>query len=606
MPRLAQEGVVGADAIFACLGPALEIFSRYARVEKASGDPVTLREYLEVVWAAVSKEALAMIFEGADATGFEEDARLTAMWLWTLSTNPQGDSNPGTGPGGDAEDASDDDEVAASASKLGGAAGGYYLEYDAARKIGQGLGAHLERLTSLVEVKGDKARLLPMAERARHLFGKDEGQAPARRQPKPVQLSLWAAVDEAEQDGGWGEKSVPDQGKTVLDRAHQSMILFAAGRADALKRFLVDEKVGADERFWRLAQALSALYPTGSDEKRWVDGGLARKKGLGVWGGGAIMTDSRFENAAGDIRQHMINNNDWDLNYLLGTYLELISGSDEQLLNFLEELVHPRAHPADEQQELVTFINRHIMRDGYTLEPVADISGYPVYRAVRKGLKVEQDAKNLIFAADGPKPEIVFEDAISNTIRIVKNEQYCLVFADAIPTTGLRWSDLVAWWAKRDSEQTDTRELEKALYKRLFKSLASPPEQFLFRTYYGVYKSKLGDKLPALLPQVYLHYDPYTMRELNGVSRLSRQRMDFLLLFSAHERIVIEVDGIQHYAEGNVASSRIYSEMVKADRRLRLSGYEVYRFGSYELDEAKGPQVVKDFFDSLLNRHGLT
>ena len=26
-----------------------------------------------------------MIFTGADATGFEADARLTAMWLWTLS-----------------------------------------------------------------------------------------------------------------------------------------------------------------------------------------------------------------------------------------------------------------------------------------------------------------------------------------------------------------------------------------------------------------------------------------------------------------------------------------------------------------------------------------
>ena len=43
MPRLAEEGVVGADAIFACLGPALEIFSRYSRVEKASGEAVTLR-----------------------------------------------------------------------------------------------------------------------------------------------------------------------------------------------------------------------------------------------------------------------------------------------------------------------------------------------------------------------------------------------------------------------------------------------------------------------------------------------------------------------------------------------------------------------------------
>ena len=58
MPRLAEEGVVGADAIFACLGPALEIFSRYARVEKASGEAVTLNEYLEHVWSAVAKEAL--------------------------------------------------------------------------------------------------------------------------------------------------------------------------------------------------------------------------------------------------------------------------------------------------------------------------------------------------------------------------------------------------------------------------------------------------------------------------------------------------------------------------------------------------------------------
>ena len=37
----------------------------------------------------------------------------------------------------------------------------------------------------------------------------------------------------------------------------------------------------APTRFWRLAQALSALYPPGTEEKRWVDGVPARKKGLG-------------------------------------------------------------------------------------------------------------------------------------------------------------------------------------------------------------------------------------------------------------------------------------------------------------------------------------
>ena len=44
--------------------------------------------------------------------------------------------------------------------------------------------------------------------------------------------------------------------------------------------------IGKDARFWKLAQSLSALYPPGIDEKRWVDGVLVRKESLGynrVW-----------------------------------------------------------------------------------------------------------------------------------------------------------------------------------------------------------------------------------------------------------------------------------------------------------------------------------
>ncbi|MBS0166210.1 MAG: DUF1156 domain-containing protein [Nitrospira sp.] len=277
MPRLAEEGVVGADAIFACLGPALEIYSRYARVEKASGEAVTLKEYLEQVWAAVAKEALAMVFQGADASGFEEDARLTAMWLWTLRT---GESN-GNGAVLD-EDSEGGEEEEEGSQKLKVA--GFALEYDAARKIAQGLGAHLEDLNSLVEIKGDTARLLPVAERTRALFGKDDAQSPsAAKKKKEAQQKLLfeAELQEAEESGGWGQKGVPRVGNTVLDRVHQAMILFAAGRGEALRRFLVDEGAGSDERCWRLAQALSALYPSSSDEKRWVDGVLARKKGMG-------------------------------------------------------------------------------------------------------------------------------------------------------------------------------------------------------------------------------------------------------------------------------------------------------------------------------------
>jgi hypothetical protein len=277
MPRLEEEGVVGADAIFACLGPALEIFSRYSRVEKASGEAVTLKEYLEQVWAAVAKEALALVFKDADTTGFEADARLTAMWLWTLQA--------GDADGDSAEEEESDDESEGGAKKV--KTTGFMLEYDAARKIAQGLGAHLEDLDSLIEVSGETARLLPVAERTRHLFGKDQEDSPlsqAKKKKKDLQmgLGLFAELTETtDAEATWGEKTVQKPGATVLDRIHQAMILFAASRSEALKRFLVDEGIGADQRFWGLAQALSALYPTRSEEKRWVDGVLARKKGLG-------------------------------------------------------------------------------------------------------------------------------------------------------------------------------------------------------------------------------------------------------------------------------------------------------------------------------------
>jgi len=85
-----------------------------------------------------------------------------------------------------------------------------------------------------------------------------------------------ADLEEAKVQSPWDEKSAPVGGKTILDRLHQCMILFAAGCGEALKRFLVEEGVGRDQRFWRLGQALSALYPAGVDEKRWVDGVLGQ------------------------------------------------------------------------------------------------------------------------------------------------------------------------------------------------------------------------------------------------------------------------------------------------------------------------------------------
>ena len=90
-------------------------------------------------------------------------------------------------------------------------------------------------------------------------------------------------------------------------------------------------------------------------------------------------------------------------------------------------------------------------------------------------------------------------------------------------------------------------------------------------------------------------------RRTGGV--LTRQRIDFLLLLARHRRVVLEVDGIQHYAnsEGRASPAR-YAEMVAADRELRLAGYEVYRFGGYEFTSRdQAASLLDKFFDDVLS-----
>ncbi len=119
---------------------------------------------------------------------------------------------------------------------------------------------------------------------------------------------------------------------------------------------------------------------------------------------------------------------------------------------------------------------------------------------------------------------------------------------------------------------------------------------------------------PALLPQVYLHFDPLTERQrrtLNKPRRLARERMDFLLLLPGGVRIVIEVDGKHHYArEVPPESGRwevaadLYSEMLAEDRELRLKGYEVFRFGGREILESREDlSSIRRFFGDLEARY---
>ena len=113
MQRLEDEGVRGADLVFACVGPALEIYSRYSRVETAEGREVGLPEYLERVWEVVGREALEQVLGTVEAQArngaagaLEEDSRLTALFLWTMQSTSEGAfSENGAAPGDEEDDA---------------------------------------------------------------------------------------------------------------------------------------------------------------------------------------------------------------------------------------------------------------------------------------------------------------------------------------------------------------------------------------------------------------------------------------------------------------------------------------------------------------------
>jgi hypothetical protein len=296
MERLQGEGVRGADLVFACIGPALEIFSRYAKVETADGREVALAEYLEKVWEVVGRSALAQVLGTAEAKArngaagaVEEDARLTALFLWTLQSTT-GEAAEDAGGDGEDDEAADDEEEDEGASR--GKAKGFTLVFDVVRRFAQPLGIDLPKWEGrVIETKKGVVRLLPIAERARQLFGDEGAQAVAARLEvatplgsNPLQGVLFPDMEPAPRGRGRGARGrggrmavdVSDESlaaareATTLDRVHAAMLLQAGGRTNALRALLkAEQERGPD--FLRLANALSALYPKGSEEKRLLD-----------------------------------------------------------------------------------------------------------------------------------------------------------------------------------------------------------------------------------------------------------------------------------------------------------------------------------------------
>ncbi len=288
MERLQAEGIRGADLVFACVGPALEIFSRYSRVETAEGREVDLTEFLEKVWEVVGRTALAQVLgstEGRGAGGttgaLEEDARLTALFLWTLQSSGGDDGNSPLGDEDEeSEDVDDENEAPRKKTK------GFSLIFDVVRRFAQPLGIYLPDWQGrIIEIEKGIVRLLPASERAKQLFGEEGAEVVARELERgskiAPQLLLFPESEEPITVKGRGRRRtshavISDESlrtrreATTLDRVHAAMLLQKGGRANALRTLLRAEQDRSPD-FLRLANALSALYPKDSEEKRLLD-----------------------------------------------------------------------------------------------------------------------------------------------------------------------------------------------------------------------------------------------------------------------------------------------------------------------------------------------
>jgi hypothetical protein len=93
-------------------------------------------------------------------------------------------------------------------------------------------------------------------------------------------------------------------------------------------------------------------------------------------------TDHRFQDAAGDIWQHRINNpQDWDDDWVFhDERFHVLHADDELFVRFLAEMLHPVVRPdTDEARRLANTFNEMLGRDDWELYEVSQLSGKPIF-----------------------------------------------------------------------------------------------------------------------------------------------------------------------------------------------------------------------------------
>lgn len=96
--------------------------------------------------------------------------------------------------------------------------------------------------------------------------------------------------------------------------------------------------------------------------------------------------DSRYSNAYDDIYQHVVNNNDWDYNWIYSDpRINILHCDDNLYLKFLSGTLHPLVRTSQEEvSQLLEIYNKHLSADGFEVAQTDEISGKPVFKGRQK------------------------------------------------------------------------------------------------------------------------------------------------------------------------------------------------------------------------------
>jgi putative DNA methylase len=242
-------GIRGADMFISAIGAGMEVFTRYARVEHVSGDPVSMGEFLQEVRQVVAEFALRRVLhEQAVASELDALTRFYLLYRWAY---------------GRAE-----------------------VPFDEARKLATSVGLELTQVWGAGEVvqqEKERVRVLAHYERAwgvRTGAKGGRGRPPRSRGGVPSeQLSLEAMLtpSEVKEEAIAAWDALRARGRQSLIEAIQlAAALWEANQISRLHEWL-GEGYADRPAFWLTAQAIAEMLPDGDRERRVLHGLLAHR-----------------------------------------------------------------------------------------------------------------------------------------------------------------------------------------------------------------------------------------------------------------------------------------------------------------------------------------